>query len=101
VSDLFAADARLRAYPLRTKISLHRLIRRAFGENRKWNERPSAGLRADAFAVVQSGSQFYAFYQASDGQGLPAATLTGYSGFYLSVGLVESDDDGYGEHQIE
>jgi hypothetical protein len=39
---------------------------------------------ADVFAVVRSGSIFYAFYQASDSEGLPAATLTGYSGFYLS-----------------
>ena len=50
---------------------------------------------ADVFAVVKSGSIFYAFYQASDGEGLPAATLTGYSGFYLSIGLAESDDHGY------
>ena len=50
---------------------------------------------ADVFAVVKSGSISYAFYQASDGEGLPAATLTGYSGFYLSIGLAESDDDGY------
>jgi len=50
---------------------------------------------ADVFAVVRSGSIFYAFYQASDSEGLPAATLTGYPGFYLSIGLAESDDDGY------
>jgi hypothetical protein len=50
---------------------------------------------ANVFAVVKSGSIFYAFYQASDGEGLPAATLTGYSGFYLSIGLAESDDHGY------
>lgn len=50
---------------------------------------------ADVFAVVKSGSISYAFYQASDGEGLPAATLTGYSGFYLSIGLAESDDNGY------
>ena len=50
---------------------------------------------ADVFAVVKSGLIFYAFYQASDGEGLPAATLTGYSGFYLSIGLAESDDNGY------
>jgi hypothetical protein len=50
---------------------------------------------ADVFAVVQAGSKFYAFYQASDSEGLPAATLTGYSGFYLSIGLAESDDNGY------
>ncbi len=50
---------------------------------------------ADVFAVVQAGTKFYAFYQASDSEGLPAATLTGYSGFYLSIGLAESDDDGY------
>jgi hypothetical protein len=50
---------------------------------------------AVAFSVVQSGPKFYAFYQASDSEGLPAATLTGYSGFYLSIGLAESDDNGY------
>ena len=50
---------------------------------------------ANVFAVVRSGSIFYAFYQASDSEGLPAATLTGYPGFYLSIGLAESDDDGY------
>jgi hypothetical protein len=50
---------------------------------------------ADVFAVVKSGSIFYALYQASDGEGLPAATLTGYLGFYLSIGLTESDDHGY------
>ena len=50
---------------------------------------------ADVFAVVRAGSKFYAFYQASDSEGLPAATLAGYSGFYLSIGLAESDDDGY------
>jgi hypothetical protein len=50
---------------------------------------------ADVFAVVQAGSKFYAFYQASDSEGLPAATFTGYSGFYLSIGLAESDDNGY------
>jgi hypothetical protein len=57
---------------------------------------PFDNASADVFAVVRSGSIFYAFYQASDTEGLPAAaTLTGYSGFYLSIGLAESDDNGY------
>ena len=50
---------------------------------------------ANVFAVVRSGSLFYAFYQASDAEGLPAATLAGFSGFYLGIGLAESDDNGY------
>jgi hypothetical protein len=40
------------------------------------------------------GSVYYALYQASDNEGLPPATFTGYAGFYLSIGLAESDDDG-------
>jgi hypothetical protein len=50
---------------------------------------------AEAFAVVRSGTKLYAFYQAEDQEGLPANTLFGVSGFYLSIGLAESDDDGY------
>ena len=49
---------------------------------------------AEAFAVVRSGAKLYAFYQAEDQEGLPANTLLGVSGFYLSIGLAESDDDG-------
>ncbi len=50
---------------------------------------------AQAFAVVRSGPKLYVFYQAEDQEGLPANTLLGVSGFYLSIGLAESDDDGY------
>jgi hypothetical protein len=50
---------------------------------------------AEAFAVVQSDPKLYAFYQAQDQEGLPANTLLGVSGFYLSIGLAESEDDGY------
>ena|SRR5271165_5351689 len=50
---------------------------------------------AQVFAVVRSNSRLYAFYQAQDSEGLPANTLFGVSGFYLSIGLAESDDDGY------
>ena len=50
---------------------------------------------AQVFAVVRSNSKLYAFYQAEDSEGLPANTLFGVSGFYLSIGLAESNDDGY------
>jgi TIR domain len=50
---------------------------------------------ANVFAVVKSGSIFYSFYQASDSEGVSGTTVAGYSGFYLSIGLAESDDDGY------
>ena len=50
---------------------------------------------AQVFAVVRSNSKLYAFYQAEDSEGLPANTLLGVSGFYLSIGLAESNDDGY------
>jgi hypothetical protein len=49
---------------------------------------------AEAFAVVRSGAKLYAFYQAEDQEGLPANTLFGVAGFYLSIGLAESEDDG-------
>jgi hypothetical protein len=50
---------------------------------------------AHAFAVVRDGAKLYSFYQADDQEGLPADTLLGVSGFYLSIGLAESEDDGY------
>ncbi|MBV9672800.1 MAG: hypothetical protein JO076_08265 [Verrucomicrobia bacterium] len=50
---------------------------------------------AQVFAVVRANSKLYAFYQAEDIEGLPADTLFGISGFYLSIGLAESDDEGF------
>jgi hypothetical protein len=49
---------------------------------------------AEAFAAMRSGSSLFAFYQASDLTDLPTNSLTGTSGFYLSIGVAESDDDG-------
>lgn len=48
----------------------------------------------EAFAAMRSGSSLFAFYQASDVTDLPNNSLTGTSGFYLSIGVAESDDDG-------
>ena len=49
---------------------------------------------AEAFAAFRSGPALFAFYQGVDRNNLPADSLSGTSGFYLSIGVAESDDDG-------
>ncbi len=49
---------------------------------------------AQAFAAVRDGSSLFAFYQAQDLENLPTDTALGVSGFFLSIGVAESDDDG-------
>jgi hypothetical protein len=56
--NLFGADARWVPTQLRTEIYMHGLIRRTSADNRKWNERPSAGIiRPDAVATGRDALQ--------------------------------------------
>ena len=49
---------------------------------------------AQVFAAARMGSRLFAFYQAEDLEDLPPDTPLGVSGFFLSIGVAESDDDG-------
>ena len=49
---------------------------------------------AQAFAALRTGSSLFAFYQAEDLENLPTNAALGVSGFFLSIGVAESDDDG-------
>ncbi len=48
---------------------------------------------AQVFAALRSGSSLFAFYQADDLEDLPMDAALGVSGFFLSIGVAESDDD--------
>jgi hypothetical protein len=49
---------------------------------------------AEVGAVARSNSRLYAFYQAEEREGLPVIKEAGLSGYYASVGVAESDDNG-------
>jgi hypothetical protein len=49
---------------------------------------------AEVFAAERSNSRLYAFYQAVDRENLPPDIALGVPGFFLSIGVAESDDDG-------
>jgi TIR domain len=49
---------------------------------------------AEVCAVLRSNDRLYAFYQADQYEGLPVIKEVGLTGYYASVGIAESDDNG-------